>query len=127
MMKFNSDFRHDLEFGQLGENHIAEILKGGDKVEVKSERDQWAKTGNMFVEFSSRKHPSGIATTEADTWAICFFIGKELSFSFITSVDKLKKHIKDGIENKDFRKVDGGDNDTSKGVLVPIESLRNIR
>ena len=63
-MKHNSDFKHDLEWGQMGENVVADIV-AGDKTEVKSERNIWKRTRNHYVEFQSRGKPSGIATTEA--------------------------------------------------------------
>ena len=61
IMKHNADFRYDLEWGQIGENTVADIV-AGDKTEVKSERDIWLKTGNHFVETESRGKPSGICT-----------------------------------------------------------------
>ena len=66
-MKFNSDFKYDLEVGQVEEERLAHLLSGG-KIEVK--RDFIAhKTGNVFVEYESRGAPSGISTTQADYWA----------------------------------------------------------
>ena len=71
-MKYNSDFTHDLEFGQMGEQTVADIVTG-DKTEVKSERDIWVKTGNHFVETESRGKPSGICTTHAKYWSVNFY------------------------------------------------------
>ena len=66
-MDYNSDFRHDLEVGQLSEKFLADLLENRT-IEVK--RDFLAaKTGNVFVEYESRGKPSGIATSTADYWA----------------------------------------------------------
>ena len=66
-MKFNSDFKYDLEVGQVEEKRLAQLLSGAT-IEVK--RDFLAhKTGNVFVEYESRGRPSGISTTQAQYWA----------------------------------------------------------
>ena len=41
-------FDVDLEFGQQWEKHIDEMFSGAKKCEVKTERDKWASTGNIF-------------------------------------------------------------------------------
>ena len=48
-MEHNSDFSHDLVVGKLGERVVDKMYEG-DRVEVKSEQDQWKNTGNVFVE-----------------------------------------------------------------------------
>ena len=125
-MKYNSDFRHDLEWGQVGENTVAEIV-AGDKTEVKSERDIWVKTDNHYVEYSSRGHASGIMTTEAKWWTVNFFYEDKFIFNITKSVEDLRKLMKDGHKNKNWRKMAGGDNNTSLGILVPIKALIGIR
>ena len=46
-LKYNKDskFDIDLEFGEKFEKSLAKILTLG-KIEVKTERDKWKKTGN---------------------------------------------------------------------------------
>jgi hypothetical protein len=113
-MKHNSDFKYDLEVGNVAENEFAALLSNS-KVEVKY--DIMAEhTGNVFVEFESRGKPSGIATTQAHFWVI------KVAKSFITfKVDDLKDICRKWY--KDNGSTLGGDSDTSKGVLIPIKYL----
>ena len=118
-MKFNSDFRHDLEVGKLGEKVVAEMLEG-DTTEVKSEIDIWKETRNVFIEFKSRGKLSGIATTESKWWSTNFYYKDNLEFNITLLTAKLKKMVM--VKNK-YKIVKGGDNNTSKGFLIPIEDL----
>lgn len=112
-MKYNGDWRHDLEVGQLGEKALGEILEN-KKLEVKTDL-QARKTGNVFVEVESRGKKSGIVTTEADFWV--FVISKDRII--IIGTNALKTLV---IKNK-HRVVKGGDSDTSRGVLIPVKEL----
>ena len=69
-LKYNKDnkFDVDLEFGEKFEKSVAKILTLG-KVEIKTERDTWKRTGNIAIELSSRVKLSGLNTTQADWWA----------------------------------------------------------
>lgn len=116
-MKYNRDFSHDLELGQKGENLLAKILLlKGDKIEVKTDL-QATKTGNVFIEYKSRDRLSGLSTSKADYWA--FLISNEQII--IIETNKLKELCK----TKGLRRVDGGDNNTSKGILIPLNKLIN--
>tara|TARA_R100001015_G_C4608796_1_gene164046 strand:+ start:157 stop:507 length:351 start_codon:yes stop_codon:yes gene_type:complete len=113
-MKYNSDFKYDLNLGLLGEKLINDVFENNDKVEVKT--DFKAKdTGNIFIEYESRGKLSGISTTQAN-W-FCFVLSNE-NIIFLKT-EKLKKLCK----QKGLRKVLGGDNNTSKGILLPINKL----
>ena len=120
-MKHNADFRYDLKWGQIGENTVAEIVSG-DKTEVKSERDIWTKTGNHFVETESRGKPSGICTTQAKYWSVNFFHKDNVCYNVTVTVNDLKEIV---LKYKS-KKVKGGDNNTSWGILVPIRALINV-
>jgi len=114
-VKFNSDFAFDLKMGQDEEIWLADLLRG-KTVEVK--RDYIAsRTGNLFVEFSSRGKPSGLATTRADFWA--FILDGErvviVPTQFLQQV--ARQAYSEG------RTVRGGDNNTSEGVLVRLKEL----
>jgi len=116
-MKYNSDFSHDLELGKKGENLLAKILLlKGDKIEVKTDL-QATQTGNVFIEYQSRDRLSGLSTSKADYWA--FLISNEQII--IIETNKLKELCK----TKGLRRVDGGDNNTSKGILIPLNKLIN--
>ena len=115
-MQFNSDFRFDLLVGNEVEGQLGLILNG-KRIEVKSDK-RAHKTGQFFVEYESRGKRSGIATTQADYY--CFEVR---GIFILVSVPTLKiialKHIG---TDKDIR---GGDENTSKGILLPILDLLN--
>lgn len=113
-MKYNNDFRYDLSIGQLKEKELNEVLSNS-KIEVKYDL-RALETGNVFVEYESRGSPSGIATTESEWY--CFAIG--YTFHFIKTkvlMDRCRIYLK---SNRD---IVGGDEDTSKGILLPIIEL----
>ena len=61
-MKFNSDFKYDLELGEMAETDFHQMLSK-KKIEVKFDR-KTKETGNIFIEFQSRDKLSGISTTK---------------------------------------------------------------
>ena len=114
-MDFNSDFRHDLEVGQLSEKFLADLLENRT-IEVK--RDFLAsKTGNVFVEYESRGKPSGIATSTADYWA--FVLDDERIIMIPRGL--LKVMAREAFEAESL--ATGGDSNTSRGVLVRVREL----
>ena len=113
-MKYNSDFKYDLEVGQLmGESKFHSMLSNS-KIEVKYDRKS-RETGNVFIEFESRGKPSGIATSQADYWA--YFFGDEECL--VISTERLKKKLK----SLNPPRIRGGDNNTSVGLLVKLKEL----
>ena len=122
---FNNDskFDIDLKYGQIREQLFADIMEGKELVEVKTERGKWQSTGNIAIEWMSREKLSGIATTKTDWWAHFLADGKETKAVIIMKVPELKNKIKElkkiGIA-KDTR---GGDDDTSRLVLLPLKYL----
>ena len=117
MMKPCGDFRWDLEVGQIAERWLGGILNS-NTIEVK--RDFAAsRTGNVFVEFSCRDKPSGIATTLATHWA--FVLDDETVVLLPT--EKLKVIAREAYRKRGtFR---GGDSNASLGVLIRVERLVN--
>jgi len=113
-LNYNSDFKYDLELGVLSEQKLSEILHH-KRIEVKTDL-LTLKTGNVFIEYSSRNKPSGIATTQADYYAIV--VGETI---ILKTTTELKSIARKYLNTK--RDVLGGDNNTSKGVLVPIMDL----
>jgi hypothetical protein len=117
-MKYNSDFQYDLKFGQEGETEIAKLLNDSE-IEVKRDR-QTQQTGNVYIEYESRGKPSGIATTKASKWAYILQDGCIL----IVDTELLKKALRYLIKAKlCVKDIQGGDNNTSLGVLVNVERL----
>ena len=113
-MDYNADFAYDLAVGQMSEKELGHIFEKC-KVEVKA--DLKAKdTGNLFIEYESRGEPSGIAKTQADYW--CFDIGH---LFILIETEELKSIVRPLLSTSADRR--GGDNNTSKGVLLPLTEL----
>ena len=118
-MDYNSDFKYDLEVGKEGERIVADLFKNTN-IEVK--RDFWVgRTGNIAVEFQSRKKPSGILTTEADYWVFVFSAEYEDKLMLVVETEKLKKVTKVFAIRGLIKEM--GDNNSSLAVLIPIKEL----
>ena len=109
-------FDIDLEYGEIREDKIKDMLTN-NKVEVKSERDMWMKTGNIAIEYECWNKPSGIKATESDYWFHNLCIGDEEYCTLVFKTDTLRK-IVDKLDY--FKTVSGGDNNASKMFLVNI-------
>ncbi|ASE99899.1 hypothetical protein [uncultured virus] len=112
-------FDLDLEYGQVREELVANMLQN-KKIEVKSERDKWQKTGNIAIEYESYGKPSGINATEADYWFHNLCIEDDVFCTLVFSVDNLKKLI-DKLDYK--RSVSGGDHNASRMYLLKLDKL----
>ena len=131
MTPLNEDFKKnkfdiDLEFGANYENKICDILEGGSKVEVKTERDIWRTTGNIAIEYKRDSSLSGISNTEADYWVHNLVYKDEMILSFIFPVERLRKTLKKMVKNGSARIISGGDYNKSKLVLLPIKDLISL-
>ena len=112
-------FDIDLEYGQVREQLVADMLQD-KKIEVKSERDMWQRTGNIAIEYESYGKPSGIDATESDYWFHNLCVGDDTFCTLVFNTDSLKKIIK----NLDYkRSVSGGDNNASKMYLLNLQKL----
>ena len=117
--KDRKKFDIDLQYGTIREEKIIDMFLN-KKIEVKSERDTWMKTGNICIEYESYGKPSGIITTEADFWFHNLCIKDDIFCTLVFDVPKLKK-LKDKL---DFKKsVSGGDHNASRLWLVSIQKL----
>lgn len=112
-------FDIDLEFGQTWEHYIDDLFKGFKTCEVKTERDKWAKTGNICIELESWSKPSGINATESDIWVQNLVKGDKLLASLMIPTDVLRELMDDLPK----RTVMGGDNNASKILLVDLVKL----
>tara|TARA_E500000318_G_scaffold4562_1_gene4724 strand:- start:1722 stop:2144 length:423 start_codon:yes stop_codon:yes gene_type:complete len=117
--KDRKKFDLDLEYGTIREQKIADMLTG-KKIEVKSERDTWMKTGNICIEYESWRKPSGIRATEADYWFHNLCVGDNEFCTLVFKTDVLKT-IVDKLDT--FRTVSGGDHKASKMFLVNLQKL----
>jgi len=117
--KDRKKFDLDLEYGTIREEKIAEMFTN-KKIEVKSERDMWQRTGNIAIEYESWNKPSGINATESDYWFHNLCIGENEYCTLVFKTDVLRK-IVDKLDY--FKTVSGGDHRASKMYLVNIQKL----
>jgi len=112
-------FDLDLEYGKVREKLVADMLQD-KKIEVKSERGMWMRTGNIAIEYESYGKPSGIAATESDYWFHNLCIGDEVFATLVFDTKNLKRII-DKLDYK--RSVNGGDHNASKMYLLNLQKL----
>ena len=117
--KNRKKFDIDLAYGKVFEDKIKDMLQG-KKIEVKTEKNIWQKSGNIAIEFESYGKPSGINVTEADYWFHNLSIDDEVYCTLVFSTPMLKNIV----EKLDYHKViKGGDNWASKMYLVNLSKL----
>jgi len=112
-------FDIDLQYGTIREDKVAAMLTD-KKVEVKSERGMWMKTGNIAIEYQSYGKPSGIKATESDYWFHNLCIGDNEYCTLVFKTDVLRI-IVDKLDT--FRTVSGGDHNASQMYLVNLQKL----
>jgi hypothetical protein len=113
-MDYNNDFKYDLKVGQTKEKELGAIFNN-KTVEVKYDLKA-LETNNVYVEYYSRGKKSGISTSQADYY--CFAFGDTFHLISTSSLkNKCRKYV--GTD----RDKNGGDNNTSKGILLPIKEL----
>ena len=112
-------FDIDLAYGKLHEEKIISMLQD-KKIEVKTERGMWSKTGNIAIEFESYGKPSGINATESDYWFHNLAIDDEVYCTLVFSTPMLKNIVE---KLDDHKVVKGGDNWASKMFLVNLSKL----
>ena len=117
--KDRKKFDLDLQYGSIREEKVAEMLTN-KKIEVKSERGMWMKTGNIAIEYESWRKPSGIMATESDYWFHNLCVGDKEFCTLVFKTDVLKT-IVDKLDY--FKTVSGGDNNASKMYLVNLQKL----
>ena len=113
-MNYNNDFKYDLKVGHVKEEELGNILNSST-IEVKYDLKA-LKTGNVYVEYFSRGKQSGISKSKADYY--CFAFGETFHLIKTSDLkDRCRKYL-----NTDRDRV-GGDDNTSKGILLPIKEL----
>lgn len=117
--KDRKKFDIDLEYGKVREKMVADMLQD-KKIEVKSERDVWQKTGNIAIEYECYGKPSGINATESDYWFHNLCIGDETFATIVFDTQSLKRIIAN-LDSK--RSVSGGDNNAARMYLLNLQKL----
>tara|TARA_R100000742_G_C4264124_1_gene82003 strand:- start:232 stop:657 length:426 start_codon:yes stop_codon:yes gene_type:complete len=117
--KDRKKFDIDLEYGKVREKQVADMLQD-KKIEVKSERDVWQKTGNIAIEYECYGKPSGINATESDYWFHNLCIGDETFATIVFDTQSLRRIITN-LDSK--RSVSGGDNNAARMYLLNLQKL----
>ena len=116
----NTKFDIDLKYGQDREKKLASILdKDKNKIEVKTERDWWFKTGNIAIEVECNGKPSGIMATKADYWVHILAEGDKDYCRLIFDTRTIKRLAKKYIGTL----KNGGDGWRSRFVLIPLAEI----
>jgi hypothetical protein len=113
-------FDVDLQFGKHFEELLDDIFSGVHKAEVKTERDQWLRYGNIVIEKSFKDKPSGLTSTKADIWVHNLAYKGELICSIMIPVERLKQLTEAMEEDGVARVTKGGDGWKSKLTLIPL-------
>ena len=118
-VKDRKKFDIDLEYGKIRESQILDMFENA-KIEVKSERDIWQKSGNIAIEYECYGKPSGIKATESDYWFHNLCINDETYATLVFRTDFLRRII----DSLDYvRSVKGGDNMAARMYLLNIQRL----
>ena len=121
--KDRKKFDIDLAYGKVREDLIKDMLQD-KKIEVKSERDVWKRTGNIAIEYQCYGKPSGINATEADYWFHNLCVGEDVYATLVFKTENLKKII-DSLERK--VSVSGGDHNASRMYLISLQKLFDLK
>jgi len=114
----NKKFDIDLKYGQDREKRIEKIHKEA-KIEIKTERDWWFKTGNIAIEIECNGKPSGIMATKADYWVHILAEGDKDYCRLIFDTRTIKRLAKKYIGTL----KNGGDGWRSRFVLIPLSEI----
>jgi len=113
----------DMLYGKIGEDFTQQLFEGNTKIEIKTERDIWERTGNIAVEMRYKGSPSGISTTKASVWIHLLSVKGVIKGGFILKVDELKALIKRLHNEGKLKMVMGGDDNMSQLALIPQSEL----
>ena len=117
---YNKKFDLDLKYGLEREKRLASILdKDKSKIEVKTERDWWFKTGNIAIEMECNGKPSGVMATKSDYWVHILAEGDKDYCRLIFDTKTIKRLAKKYISTLKA----GGDGFRSKFVLIPLAEM----
>jgi hypothetical protein len=122
---YTSNWDIDLKFGEDFEYSLANTLTLG-KVEVKTERDKWKETGNIAIELMNQGTLSGLTVTKAEWWAHILSFNGNIESVILIPVDKLKRRVKQLVEDGRGKIVMGGDNNVSEIALIQIKDIHGV-
>lgn len=111
-------FDIDLRKFQQREAALAMVLLSRGTQLIEHKRDcGTVRTGNLFIEYAQASGPSGIATTQADTWALEY----DENTWLLVPTRRLLQLCR--LAYRERRRTRGGDYDRQRGVLLPLRWL----
>jgi hypothetical protein len=115
--------KFDIQLGSArsDEDQLAHRLQHA-AIELKTERFQWEKTGNICIEYRWNGKPSGIATTEADFWMHELARGEETLAYLMFPVPRLKEMCRKAHEAGNYRRG-VGDKGLSDVIWLRLSGL----
>ena len=130
--KGKANFDVDLAWGKVKEQEICDMLEGGGKIEIKSEKGKWLESGNIAVEVyrifkdSDYKEYTGVMSSESD-WFVYNLVKKNENKRLIWIKTKDLKSLVINLFKKGNREIiPMGDKDskfTTYGMLIRINEL----
>lgn len=126
-MQYKGNFDLSLKLGQIAEEEVKRLLMGrnhlGESVKIEVKDDvRMTESGNIYVEYEYEGKPSGLKTTDADEWWITSRNHGHM-LSIVVTVSYFKSMINALVKEGIAVMKSGGDNDTSRGVVVPLYAL----
>lgn len=132
-----SPFDVDLDWAAVREQEVVDMFEHNGSIEVKAERDQWYRTGNIAVELyriykndDDKKVASGLYATGAYWWWISLVLDNVTRRMITIKVKELKSMIEKFNDDKKYKIIPMGDKDssfTTYGMLVPIFEFYDIK
>lgn len=99
--------------------------KDGNQISVEVKNDlQYDLTGNVALEYLSRKKPSAICKSKADIW--CYVLGDEIYEAYLPNLRYKLMNMLYFNKSGNFRIVNGGDDNTSEIILLKLELFKTI-
>jgi hypothetical protein len=114
--------KFDLQLGsaQDDEDRLAMTLQT-TSIELKTERHDWERTGNIIIEYQNDGRPSGIAITEAEWWVHELARGDETVMMLWIRVPRLDEVCRSKIGTA--ADVPCGDGKRGRGILLSLREL----
>jgi|TARA_R100000479_G_scaffold30677_2_gene12332 hypothetical protein len=130
--KNKSNFDIDLDWGKVKEEEICSILEGNSKIEVKSEKGKWLKSGNIAVEVyrvyksNNFKEYTGVMSSKSEWFVYNLVKNNENKRLIWIKTQDLKKLVINLYKRGQHQIRPMGDKDskfTTYGMLIKINEL----
>jgi hypothetical protein len=117
-------FSQDLKFGKENEAKIVDMLENSS-IEVKTERDMWANTGNIAIEIArgNLSNPTGLTLSKSDVWIQALSFKGEIVGFLCFSTQRLLSFVRWLYRAKKVKAIPMGDGLKTFGVLIPLSKL----